>query len=212
MKNCTDEELMSFVKNQDVSAFEELFQRYERRVFAFFCRLVWNAEEARDCTQDTFLQLWKARARYAPKGRFSTYIFQIAKNHFLHECRRRKSKITLEQTSRVNTQGRLEEKALPDSTYGRAVANEVQAAISKAVTGLPETHRLVYVLSEEQRLSYQEISDVLGCPVGTVSSRKVEAVRKLRKMLEPLREELFGNGPQVSSVRNVGKNRSEVSK
>jgi RNA polymerase sigma factor (sigma-70 family) len=85
----------------------------------------------------------------------------------------------------------LEKEALPDSSYGQAVAHEVGSAISKAVTALPEIHRLVYVLSEEQRLSYKEIADVLGCPVGTVSSRKVEAVRKLRKLLEPLRAEFF---------------------
>jgi len=85
MTDHTDEELMSLVANQDASAFEELFHRYRRRLFAFFYRLAWNAEEARDCNQETFLRLWRGRARYAPKGRFSTYLFQIAKNHFLHE-------------------------------------------------------------------------------------------------------------------------------
>ncbi|MGD8501793.1 MAG: sigma-70 family RNA polymerase sigma factor [Phycisphaerales bacterium] len=192
MTNHTDEELMSFVKNHDISAFEELFGRYERRIFAFFCRLVWNVEEARDCTQETFLRLWRGRARYAPKGRFSTYIFQIAKNHFLHERQKQKSRVALKHVSAKEPEGHLENAAASDSAYGQAVAHEIGSAISKAVTSLPEIHRLVYVLSEEQRLSYKEIADVLGCPVGTVSSRKVEAVRKLRKLLEPLRDEFFG--------------------
>ncbi|MHC4557891.1 MAG: RNA polymerase sigma factor [Planctomycetota bacterium] len=192
MTNYTDEELMSLVKNQDVSAFEELFGRYERRVFSFFCRLVWNFEEAGDCTQETFLRLWKGRARYAPKGRFSTYIFQIAKNHFLHERQKQKSRITLKHASADKPEGYLEDAALSDSGYDQAVAHEIGSAISKAVTSLPEIHRLVYVLSEEQRLSYKEIAEVLDCPVGTVSSRKVEAIRKLRKLLEPLKDEFFG--------------------
>ncbi|UCC97988.1 MAG: sigma-70 family RNA polymerase sigma factor [Phycisphaerales bacterium] len=195
MTNYTDEELMSFVRDQDVSAFEELFGRYERRVFAFFCRLIWNAEEAKDCTQETFLRLWRGRAGYTPKGRFSTYIFQIAKNHFLHERQKQKSRITMIHTTRANTLPRADESALPDSTCSEAVAHEVEAAISKAVASLPEAHRLVYVLSEQQRLSYKEIADVLGCPVGTVSSRKVEAIRKLRKLLEPLRDEFLGEEP-----------------
>lgn len=196
MSDYTDEELMSLVKNQDASAFEELFGRYERRVFAFFWRLVWNAEEARDCTQETFLRLWKGRTRYAPKGRFSTYLFQIAKNHFLHERQKQKGR---NRVNRVCTEGRQEppETAAPsDSAYSRAVASEIRSAISEAVAGLPEIHRLVYVLSEEERMSYREIAEILDCPVGTVSSRKVEAIRKLRKLLQPLRHELFGEGPE----------------
>jgi RNA polymerase sigma-70 factor (ECF subfamily) len=205
MTNYTDEELMSFVKNQDVSAFEELFGRYERRVFAFFCRLVWNAEEARDYTQETFLRLWKGRVRYAPKGRFSTYLFQIAKNHFLHERQKRKHRIAFEHDSVNNPQENIEMTNSPDSAYSQAVANEMRSAISKAVTGLPEIHRLVYVLSEEQRLSYKEIAEVLGCPVGTVSSRKVEAVRKLRKMLGHLKDELFDKSSQANKGCNESK-------
>jgi RNA polymerase sigma-70 factor (ECF subfamily) len=195
MTNYTDEELMSFVKNQDVSAFEELFGRYERRVFAFFYRLIWNAEEARDCTQETFMRLWRGRAGYAPTGKFSTYVFQIAKNHFLHEHQKRKSRIKLKQTSANSPPRPLENEALPDSTFGHAMAHEIGSAISKAVSSLPEAYRLVYVLSEEQRLSYKEIAEILDCPVGTVSSRKVEAIRKLRKLLEPLRGELLGEEP-----------------
>ncbi len=176
----------------------------------FFCRLVWNAEEARDCTQETFLRLWKGRARYAPKGRFSTYIFQIAKNHFLHERQKQKHRIALEHAFAEEPQGPLEKVNPPDSAYSQAVANEIRSAVSNAVTRLPEIHRLVYVLSEEQRMSYKQIADILDCPVGTVSSRKVEAVKKLRKLLESLRAELFGNGQQ--SDDGGGKNNSEVNK
>ena len=199
MTNYTDEELMSFVRNQDVSAFEELFGRYERRVFAFFYRLSWDAEEARDCTQETFLRLWRGRAGYTPKGRFSTYIFQIAKNHFLHEYQKHKSRISPKQTSTSGSQRPLEEEALPDGTFSQAMAHEIGSAIGKAVRSLPETHRLVYVLSEEQRLSYKEIAEILDCPVGTVSSRKVEAIRKLRRLLEPLRDEVFGDDRRVDN-------------
>ena len=204
MTNNTDEELMSFVRNQDVSAFEELFGRYERRVFAFFYRLIWNAEEARDCTQETFLRLWRGRAGYAPTGKFSTYIFQIAKNHFLHECQKHKSRPNLKQTTAGSLQRSPDDEALPDGAFSQAMAHEIGSAISKAVCSLPEAHRLVYVLSEGQRLSYQEIAEILDCPVGTVSSRKVEAVRKLRRLLKPLRDEVLDDDQRIDN--------SEVSK
>jgi RNA polymerase sigma-70 factor (ECF subfamily) len=199
MTNYTDEELMNFVGNHDVSAFEELFGRYERRIFTFFYRLVANAEEARDCTQETFLRLWKGRVGYTPKGRFSTYIFQIAKNHFLNEHDKQKIRVTLRHLTEENPQEHIKEQSTSDSSYHRAVAHEIGLAISKAVASLPEIHRLVYVLNEEQRLSYKEIADVIGCPVGTVSSRKVEAIRKLRKLLEPLRDEVLDKDPQVNN-------------
>jgi RNA polymerase sigma-70 factor (ECF subfamily) len=201
---------MSLVKNQDLSAFEELFHRYERRVFAFFCRLTWDPEQARDYTQDTFLRLWKGRTRYAPKGRFSTYLFQIAKNHFLHEHQKQKCRTALKRAFANDPQARLEDTTRSDSVYSQVVVNEIRTAVSEAVVRLPEIHRLVYVLSEEQRMSYKQIADTLDCPVGTVSSRKVEAVRKLRKLLEPLRHEFFGK--ERPSDNAVEKNNSEVNK
>jgi RNA polymerase sigma-70 factor (ECF subfamily) len=192
MANFTDEELMNLVGNHDVQAFEELFERYERRLFTFFYRLTSNTEEAKDHTQETFLRLWKGRVGYTPKGRFTTYIFQIAKNHFLNEHDKKKTRISLNQFNSNDPERFIKEQNISDNSYNRVVANEIGFTISKAVAVLPEIHRIVYVLSEEHRLSYKEISEVLGCPVGTVSSRKVEAIKKLRKILEPLKDEVFG--------------------
>lgn len=190
MTDYSDEELMSRVANQDASAFEELYHRYKRRLFAFFYRLAWSAEEASDYTQETFLRLWRGRDRYSPRGKFSSYILQIAKNHFLHEHRKQNARI---QTERFSEDGRArtsESMATPRKTGSRAEANEISAAIGEAVAGLPEMHRLVYVLSEEERMPYKEIAQILECPVGTVSSRKVEAVKKLRKLLSHLRDDV----------------------
>jgi len=199
MTNYTDEELMNCVGNQDISAFEELFGRYERRVFGFFYHMVPNIEEARDCTQETFLRLWRGRAGYTPNGKFSTYIFQIAKNHFINEHQKRKARIDLRHFNRNNSHEFSQERAASDNSYNRAVAHEIGLAIGEAVASLPEIHRLVYVLSEEQKLSYQQIANILNCPVGTVSSRKVEAVRKLRKLLKPLKDEVLGKDRQVDN-------------
>ena len=192
MANFTDEELMNLVGNHDVQAFEELFERYERRLFTFFYRLTSNTEEAKDHTQETFLRLWKGRVGYTPKGRFTTYIFQIAKNHFLNERDKKKTRISLNQFNSNDPERFIKEQNISDNSYNRVVDNEIGFTISKAVAVLPEIQRIVYVLSEEHRLSYKEISEVLGCPVGTVSSRKVEAIKKLRKILEPLKDEVFG--------------------
>jgi RNA polymerase sigma-70 factor (ECF subfamily) len=194
MGTCTDEELMGLVQKQDISAFEELFRRYDQRVLAFFWRLCANRQEAEDATQETFLRLWKARVRYEPSGKFSTYLFQIAKNHFLHERQKRDRRMNSQQRSAKNPDGAADEPASSDTAHGPMLAKERHAAVNEAVGRLPESLRLVYVLTEQEGMSYKQAAEVLNCPVGTVSSRKVEAVRRLRELLQPLRDELLGDG------------------
>jgi len=179
---------MSRVQKQDVSAFEELFRRYEQRVFAFFWRLCAHRSEAEDGTQETFLRLWKARERYEPTGKFSTYVFQIAKNHFLHE--------RAKQGRRMNSPQPFASEASSHGADGRMLTRERDLAVHEAVARLPESLRLVYVLTEQEGMSYKQAGEVLDCPVGTVSSRKVEAVRRLRESLQPLRDELLGDGEE----------------
>lgn len=181
-------------QKQDISAFEELFRRYEQRIFAFFWRLSANRQEAEDGTQETFLRLWKARVRYEPTGRFSTYLFQIAKNHFLHERQKRDRRMDTPQPSANHPAGVADEPASLDTAYSPMLASELQGAVNEAMTRLPESLRLVYVLTEQEGMSYKQAAEILDCPVGTVSSRKVEAVRRLRELLQPLRDELLGDG------------------
>ena len=194
MGTYTDEELMGLVQKQDISAFEELLRRYEQRVFAFFWRLCANRQEAEDGTQETFLRLWKARVRYEPTGKFSTYLFQIAKNHFLHERQKQGRRRDSQQPSARNPVEGSGEPVSADRADGRLLAGELQAAVSGAMIRLPETLRLVYVLTEQEGMSYQQAADILDCPVGTVGSRNVEAVRRLRELLQPWRDGLDGAG------------------
>jgi len=194
MEEYSDEQLMSLAMNNDTFAFEELFRRYKRRLFAFFYRMRPDVEEAKDCSQEVALKLWRERARYTPKGRFSTYLFRIAKNHFLDRYRQQKHRIKLQPVSPNDSEVDSEKSSLLTDPYSTAVANEIGAVIHRAIARLPEMHRFVYVLSEEQRLSYREIADIIGCPIGTVSSRKVEALKKLREFLRPLRDELSKDG------------------
>jgi len=196
MGTYTDEELMGLVQKQDISAFEELFRRYEQRIFAFFWRLSANRQEAEDGTQETFLRLWNARVRYEPTGRFSTYLFQIAKNHFLHERRKPGRRMDSQQPSARDSAELSSEPASSDRADSPVLAGELQAAVTEALARLPETLRLVYVLTEQEGMSYKQAAEVLDCPVGTVSSRKVEAVRRLRELLQPLRDELLADGEQ----------------
>ncbi|MBM4027900.1 MAG: sigma-70 family RNA polymerase sigma factor [Planctomycetes bacterium] len=196
MDTYTDEELMALVQKQDTSAFEELLRRYEPRVFGFFWRLSANRQSAEDGTQETFLRLWRARVRYEPTGKFSTYLLQIAKNHFLHERQKQNRRKDHQPGAAMNPFAATEEPAAPDAVDRPILARELQTAVTDAIARLPEALRLVYVLTEQEGMSYQQVAEVLACPVGTVGSRKVEAVRRLRELLQPWRDGLHGAGPQ----------------
>ena len=106
------------------------------------------------------------------RGRFSAYLFQIAKNHFLDKSRNRKSHIDVQRICCPEPAESLHQVSLSSGGYSEAVVNEIRGAVSEAMARLPEIHRLVYVLSEEQAMSYKEIADILECPVGTVSSQR----------------------------------------
>src|SRR5512136_2601516 len=133
MGNHTDEELMILVQKQDISAFEELFCRYEQRVFSFLWRLSASRQEAEDGTQETFLRLWNARVRYEPTGKFSTYLFQIAKHHFLHEREKRDRHIGSWQPSAEDLSAPSSEPISSDGVDGHMLGGELQAAVNEAV-------------------------------------------------------------------------------
>jgi RNA polymerase sigma-70 factor (ECF subfamily) len=210
MREYTDEQLMMRVKSQDMSAYERLVEKYEQRVFGFFWRLVADAEQARDCTQETFLRLWKGRRRYCPKGKFSTYLFQIAKNHLLNERQKQQSRVKVEggyADSLESSASRHEPDALDE-----LLADELRTAVCEAISRLPKEYRLVWVLSEHQGLSYKEIGRIMNCSPATVCSRKSEAVEQLQVILAPLGEERYGgtreiDGKTCSDLKDRGKNR-----
>jgi RNA polymerase sigma-70 factor, ECF subfamily len=194
MQDFPDEKLMSLAINNDVCAFETLFLRYQRRLFAFFYRMSPDVEGAKDCCQETFLKLWRDRARYVSKGKFSTYLFRIAKNHFVDRYRHQKSRVNFQTRSLDCPEAESMKSGRLTDPFNAAVESEMALVVMSAIARLPEMHRLVYVLSEEQHLSYRDIAEIVGCPIGTVSSRKVEAMKKLRSLLTPLKNELLSDG------------------
>jgi RNA polymerase sigma-70 factor (ECF subfamily) len=88
MEERSDSELMELVKSGDYCAFDELYIRYSGPIRRFLFQMTWDQDTAEDYLQETFLKLYRARRRYAPSGKFSTFIFQIAKNHYLSERRK----------------------------------------------------------------------------------------------------------------------------
>lgn len=175
----------------DHAAFAELYTRYERPIYNFFYRLCFSRERSEEFLQEVYLRLWKHAPRYRPTAKFTTYLFQIAKNYWLNQrgklARERQqasldSPVVLGDGGSPGAVGDLV--ASEDQDPGAAAADrEAVADLRAAVERLDERQKLVFVFSEYHHFTYPEIAAILEIPLGTVKTRMYYAVRRLRETL-----------------------------
>ncbi|MFO7975283.1 MAG: sigma-70 family RNA polymerase sigma factor [Candidatus Hydrogenedentota bacterium] len=193
-----DEDLMLAHGEGSEEAFGELLKRHKRGVMNYIFRMVQNRQIAEELTQEVFLALVKNAERYQPTAKFTTYLYTIASNIVSKEWSRRKrrpkffSMSSLFNRTKDEEYNALEhfedEKADVRTTFQRS---EVSEAVNEALRHIPEHQREVFVLRRFQDLSYDEISEVTGVPVGTAKSRVVRAERALRPLLAKFKEYLY---------------------
>lgn len=172
-----DEEiLIQQIAEGDTQAFGKLVERYQHRLVRFAARMLGDAEGAEDIAQETFLRLW--RSRCLVQGNLNSYLFRIARNLCMDSFRSHHKTEILDETTELPPSP---EGSLAASVQSRALAELVR----HSVQALPESQRVVFVLSHYEQMSYREIAQVVGCPVGTVASRKFQAVETLRRRLKP---------------------------
>ena len=186
----SDEDLMLSIKNGDSFAFEILTKRHYANTLNFIYRFVNNQTLAEDLCQETFLRLWRSTKTYQPLAKLTTFLYHIAKNVCLKYLAKMGSLpyiLSLDEPVYDEHQSeytRSEE--IEDNTYlpeEKVISKETGEAIRSAINKLSEEHRLVFILTEFQGLSYQEVAEISQCPIGTVASRKNAAVRHLQKNL-----------------------------
>lgn len=181
-----DTDLMLKVREGDQWAFAVLYDRYYRRVVDFFFALCRNSQTAEDLCQETFLRIWRLRRRYAATGSFPAYLFTFGRNIWLEECRR------YGKRRRLGIPESVEEMLVPvagppsSEPDERATCSEIEEHVFAALNRLPEEQRMAFVLRVVNGLSVEEVGDILECPVNTVRSRKILAVKKLRRALQGL--------------------------
>lgn len=170
-----EDALMRQVQTGDTRAFACLVKAYQPRVLRFTGRMLGHHEAAQDAAQETFLRLWRLRDRYRPQGNFGGYLLRIARNVCLDSVRANRADVSLEEELAAGTG----EECLQRRTQERRFAEAARLAI----LSLPEPQRVVFALSHYEGLSYREIAELLDCPLGTVASRKAQAVDALRRRL-----------------------------
>ena len=174
------------------SALADLYRRWAKPLMGFLYGMCRDRALSEDMVQEVFLKVWRAAPRYEPRARFSTWLFQIARNHWLNvreKAMRRPAGVSLDPVGQGDGDpaARLVE-SLDSGTRTperKALDRELGERIRAAVERLPERLREVWMLGAAQGLPYQEVAEILDIPVGTVKSRMFQAVRSLRAELEP---------------------------
>ena len=179
----TDKELLARVKANDTTAFTMLVDRYKVRLFNLVYRMLQNREEAEDILQETFLRVFKEKESYDPTYAFSTWIYTIALNLCRNELKRKKRfKFFGIDIIKDDRRYAVEEKGNK---------NCLSSTLEKAIASLPTKYRTVFLLREVNQLSYEEMSQSLGIPLGTVKSRVNRARLMLREKLKPKLKEHY---------------------
>jgi RNA polymerase sigma-70 factor, ECF subfamily len=170
-----DIELIDRYLTGDVSAFNELMDAHEDRVFAICMRMMGEREAALDATQDTFLTVFRKADRYKAQAAFSTWLYRVAVNTCYDHLRRR---------TRTRTQPLPDSHDPPDrTTTDLYEAIEVRPDIEAALRGLSEDFRSAVVLVDLEGMSLDQAADTLGVPTGTIKSRLFRARRQLSQSL-----------------------------
>lgn len=180
-------ELMLRVAAGEVAAFTPLVERVLPRLLGYFRRLGADAALAEDCAQETLLRVYRHRERYVAKARFVTYLFHVARNHWIDVYRHRRAGPTMiSADAGGGKDGEGIARDLPAAATApdeRERAHELRRALDAAIGALGTEHREVFVLAQIEGLKYQEIGEILSIPVGTVKSRMHTATRQVREAL-----------------------------
>lgn len=172
----SDFELIDRVLSGNRLAFEELVKRYRKSVYHLTFRMVHNYEDAADLSQDTFLKAYQGLRKFKKRSSFHTWLYRITVNLCINHLRKKGNRqyVGLEKTQMVQHPDVLDKLAM----------EELQDTVKRAVNALPEKQRAAVILRIYHGLSHKEISDVLGCSVGTVKANYFHAIRNLRKLLK----------------------------
>jgi RNA polymerase sigma-70 factor (ECF subfamily) len=176
-----DRELVASAARGMEGGFEELVRRYQRPISAYVYRMVGDYEVALDLTQEIFIKIYGSLSRYRPEFKFSTWIYKIAHNAAIDHLRRTAGRERSLVTGRESDCYDLPIESQGLSPEQQSEREERRIEIEAVVRSLPTAYRELVVLRHSQDLTYEEIVEVTGLPLGTVKNRLFRAREMMRQ-------------------------------
>ena len=179
----TDEELVARSKTGDVDSFNQLVKRWERPIFALAYRTLGREEDARDVTQETFLRAFRALSGFKGDAKFSSWLYRIALNLCRDWMRKERRAPLVAVPEGVDVEQMAAEQGPVETVEDLAARAELHREVAKAMEFLPAEQRQAIILKEYHGLTFQEIADLMKCPLSTVKTRVYQGLSTLRKQL-----------------------------
>lgn len=187
----TDQQLVQRAQRGELRAFDLLVLKYQGRIAALVSRYISDPGEVEDVTQEAFIKAYKALPKFRGDSAFYTWLYRIAanaaKNYLVARGRRPTGEASVEDIESFEHSGLVSEVSAPEAVV---MGEELAAVVESALEALPDELRAALSLREFEGLSYDDIAEVLGCPVGTVRSR----IFRAREAIDSrVREQLEGS-------------------
>lgn len=179
----TDEELVARSKTGDTESFNQLVKRWERPIFALAYRTLGREEDARDVTQETFLRAFRALSGFKGDAKFSSWLYRIALNLCRDWMRKERRAPLVAVPEGVDVEQLVADQGPTETVEDLAARAEMGREVAKAMAHLPEEQRHAIILKEYHGLTFQEIANLMRCPLSTVKTRVYQGLSTLRKQL-----------------------------
>lgn len=177
--SASDLELAQSAAKGDMVAFEEIYQRHHRRVYSICLRMLQNAYEAEDLTQDVFIQLYRKIGSFRGDSAFTTWLHRMTVNQVLMHFRKRNVKY-----EKTTEEGETPDQVVTGTADPEKMRVVDKIALENAIDQLPDGYKNVFVLHDVEGFEHEEVARILGCSVGTSKSQLHKARLKLRKLLK----------------------------
>jgi RNA polymerase sigma-70 factor, ECF subfamily len=179
----TDEELVARSMGGDLDSFNQLVLRWERPIYALAYRVIGREEDARDVAQETFLRAFRALKGFKGQAKFSSWLYRITLN-LCRDWMRRERRTPVSQAPEGVDIIEMAGEGTPSESIEDLVSRHgLGRVVGKAMALLPEEQRTAIILKEYHGLTFQEIADLLDCPLSTVKTRLYQGLSVLRKHL-----------------------------
>ena len=209
----SDEELVARSMGGDLDSFNQLVLRWERPIYALAYRVIGREEDARDVAQETFLRAFRALSGFKGQAKFSSWLYRITLNLCRDWIRRERRTPVAQAPEGVDLIELAGESEPSESIEDLVSRREVGRAVARAMASLPDEQRTAIILKEYHGLTFQEIADLLDCPLSTVKTRLYQGLTVLRKHLHQAGvESTFGHNSADSASRGLPPARETVSR